>query len=270
MSRNFDSLNGLESLSLPTMDANPTIRATPSYAAILADELAQIERIVGDSIGKLKAVVEEGADAAKSEKAATEQILTALTTDVATLNSQLHHSEQSLQSRNDEVNELTGKLQLLTNQLAHLGQSLQQAKIDAASETQRALADVENAKGKIVALEARVGEAESTLRAKETAISEVEQVSSTRIAQLESQLRDKEVLVADGYRQMGALKSEVSRLKEGVLEMASLVQMHAKTLTDGDATNRAAAVTANHLNPAQTQPIYSQVPDRSTSALFDR
>lgn len=237
MSRNFELLKGLETQPLPTMDANSNIRVMPSSAAILADELAQIERIVGHSIGKLKAVVEEGAAAVRSEKEVAEQTIAALKADGALLTSKLRDAERSLHSRSDEVNDLSAKLQLLTSQVAHLSQSLQQAKSDAASEVQRATADVENAKAKV--------------------------------AQLESRLRDKDALIAESDNQIGELKSEVSRLKDGMLEMASFVTMRAKIITDGNANKRVTAA-PEPVSPTPTQPIYSQVSNGSLSALFDR
>ncbi len=269
MSRNFELLKELESESQPTLDANRDSRAASGYATILTDQLAQIERIVGQSIGKLKAVVDECADAAKSEKEAAEQVVAALKAESATLAGKLRDAEGWLKRRDEEVTDLIANLHLLTDQAAQHSQSLQQVKSDAASAALRARADFENANGKIAELEAKIGETESTLRVKDSAMTEVEQSSRSRIAQLEVQLRDKDLLLAESDRQIDALKSEVSRLKDGMLEMASLVTMRTKIITDGNPTKRAPAA-GETVNPAPAQPSYSQVPELPTSALFDR
>jgi len=214
-------------------------------------------------------VVEEGAVVVKTEQEAAEQTIAALKAEGATLAGKLRDAEQSLQSRRDEVNDLSAKLQLLTNQVAQLGQSLQQAKSDAASEVQRATANVENAKLKIAALETQVGESESIIRVKDTALAEVEQVSRSKIAQLESWLRGKEALIAESASQIGALKAEVSRLKDGMLEMASFVTMRTKIMTDGN-TSKRATTGEESMHAAKSQPIYSQVSILADSALLDR
>ncbi len=191
------------------VDGNPDIRVTSSYAAILADELAQIERIVGDSIGKLKVVVEQGVEVAKTEKETTDQVISALKT------------------------------------------------------------EVESANGKIAALEAKAGEMEAELRLKNAAIAEVEQSARLKLAQIEGQLRAKEAQITDGDRQILTLKSEVERLKEGMLEMASFVTMRTKIIADGNAIPRTRASTEMEMT-APAQPSYAQLSDRPADALFDR
>jgi len=239
MSRNFDCLRGADRQNLPLTNAGSDIGVPSNYAAILADELAQIENIVGHSIGKLKAVVEEGADAARTEKQSCERAIATLENEVTTLNQKRRDMEQLLQSRNVEVSVLSARVDLQREQIAQLEQSLHQVRINAASETQKATIAVE------------------------------------KIAELERQLRDKDALIGENDRQASTLKSEVSRLKVGILEMAASVEKQAQNLTQGEGSEPEASKpglpsTADDPMRLRSQPDYSPVTGNFNSFLFDR
>ncbi len=113
MSRNFDSLRLGQVQNQSADGGNSAIPVTSGYAAILADELAEIERIVGHSIGKLKAVVEQGAEVAKTEREATDQLVAALTGEaesatakLATLEARIQQLETSLRIKDAAIAEV--------------------------------------------------------------------------------------------------------------------------------------------------------------------
>jgi len=234
MSRSFDLLQGAERHNAPATEAGSNLDGTSSTAPVLADELAQIESIIGDSLVKLKAVVEQGAVAARTAKESSERAIAVLETDVGVLKDKLRDTEQSLQSRNDAVKALSTRVALQRAQIVQLEQSLQQVTRAAAHDTERATIAVEKA------------------------------------AALERQLREKDALIAETERHASALKSEVSRLKKGVLEMASSVAMHAKSLIQDNRTERASAMPEDDLIAPRGRPSYPQIPGGSTALLFDR
>lgn len=210
MSRTFDSLNGMDGQSQSASQGDSNVPVTANYAAILADELAQIERIVGHSIGKLKAVVEVGADAAKNERVAREKFIATLQAEVARANE------------------------------------------------------------KIAGLEDRALIAESMLRVKEGAIVQMQQATAARIADLENQLRGKEARSAADQSRIGALESEVARLKDGVVEMAAFMANHAKRLTEGVAPQGKIETPVESFAKAPEQAIFAAMPETYAATLLDR
>ena len=226
MSRSFDLLNSLDTPSFAPAKAEARTGVAPSYASILADELAQIESIVGHTIGKLKAVVEEGADAARSEKESAERTIASLENDLMARAGQLRDVEQSLQSRDREID-------AQRQQIAELEQSLQQARTLAAIESDRAAS------------------------------------ASAKTAQLERLISEQDARVAASDQLAAALQAEVARLKDGILEMVSLVQVQAKSLARG-----CVAITTDgalvDTDLTRSAPLPSAPPRPSSSVLFDR
>lgn len=269
MSRNFDSLNGVEPHGVPGQNNPADVRVAPDCAAILADELAQIEKIVGDSLGKLKSVVIEGADAVRKEKDQAAQTIEALKAEAFSRESRLRETERMLHSRDQEVTDLGLKLQLLAKQIASLQQSLEQTKCDAASAVEGAALEVANAKAKTAALEARVAETEASLRAKEAASTQFEQTASVKIAQLENQLKDKQTLLTDSYQQSVALRSEVTRLKAGIEQIASRFSQQIEALTGNLETGRQPLATAEQ-TAALGEPAIHSPGSAAVAPLLER
>ena len=110
--------------SQSTLDGESDIQVTPSYAAILADELGQVERIVGHSIAKLKAVVEQGAELAKTERESTDQRIAALKSDAESatakltlLEARIHELEASLRIKDAAIAEVEQSARLRIAQM---------------------------------------------------------------------------------------------------------------------------------------------------------
>jgi chromosome segregation ATPase len=262
MSKVFDALNMAMAQTAPTFPFDGKSGITAGFAATLAEELAQIETVIGKSIGKLKAAALDEVNAASAERAQTEQLIEELKTTVRKLQNELQETDRTLQSRHDEIDDLTTKLALLTKQAASLEDSLQQAKADVIIQTQRGEVIAADAKARIVALEARLVEAESTTRAKEALLHQLKQTSQARVAQRDAQLKEKEQLLAERDEQMDALQAEMSRLKDGVREMASFFSKRAEALTDDRSANRHAAPLGEPANPFGAPP-----PPQATSSL---
>lgn len=93
MSKTYEALNLVREQTEPSLNFNPQARGTSSFAALLAEEFAQIERVVGGSLGKLKTAVDERAHMASTEKAQLEQHITKLIAAIAALESKLTEAE---------------------------------------------------------------------------------------------------------------------------------------------------------------------------------
>src|SRR2546425_926840 len=152
----------------------------------LNDAMEEIEKILVDGIGRLKAAVSDDQAVVASEAQHAEQVIEglkanltvleaklretentvhrkdvasqkmeeSLSTEIRDLQSVVKKKEEALESRDSEVNDLKSKIDVLLEQVTHLELTIQQTKGEAASEV------IEGLKTKIAARseERRVGE----------------------------------------------------------------------------------------------------------------
>ena len=154
----------------------------------LNDELEELEKILVDGIGRLKAAVSDNQAVVASEAQRAEQAIENLKANIAVLAARLKETEdtvhrkdvasqkmekslsteirdlqtvvkkkeEALESRDSEVNDLKSKIDVLVEQVTHLELAIQQAKGEAASQAQQADQAIESLKAKIATLEAQL------------------------------------------------------------------------------------------------------------------
>jgi hypothetical protein len=208
--------------------------------------MEELEKILVDGIGRLKAAVREGEAVAAGEAQSTEQAIEILRANIAVLEAKLRETEdtlrqkdvasqrieetlstkirdlqsavqekeEALESRGSELDDLKFKIDGLVKQLTQSELALQQAKGEAASEAQRADNIAESSKAKIFTLEAQLRQAESIVRVKEWALEELDENLTAKIRDLETQLTDRD-------RQITNLNCELKGLTNGIKEKPS-------------------------------------------------
>jgi len=228
-------------------------RLKGSNALTLNDAMEELEKLVVDRLGRLKAAVKEGEAVVADEVQHAEQVAESLNANIAALDAQLKETEDTvrkkdlasqkmeasltakihdlqsemkkkekiLESRDNEVNDLKSKIDVLVMRVTELELAIQQAKTEAASEAERVAHVTEGFRARIAALETQLSQTEERVRGKELTIEELEQNLGAKIQDLENQLRNKEKLLTSRDRRVNDLESQLKFLTGGIKEMSS-------------------------------------------------
>jgi chromosome segregation ATPase len=281
MKRVYESLKGVVQETLqrsketaasePNETANSTAldRLKSSDASTFNDDLEELERIVADRIGRLKAAIKEGEavvsgeaqraaevneglranvaaleikvketeDTIRRKDSANQRMEESLTAKIHDLQSELKTKEEALENQGNKVNDLQSKIEVLTKRATHLESAIEQAKTEAAGAAERVEHLAESSKAKIAALETQLSETEGVVRGKESAIKALEQDFTAKIQELESQVRNKEELLAGRDKEMNDLKSQLKVLTNGIRNMSSFFRQ-----TESLSANEAEAI----------------------------
>ena len=247
----YDSLKETFQRSKATSMAIARLKG--SNALTLNDEMEELEKLVVDRLGRLKAAVKEGEAVVAGEVQHAEQVAESLKANIAALDAQLKETEDTvrkkdlasqkmeatltakihdlqsemkkkekiLESRDNEVNDLKSKIDVLVMRVTELELAIQQAKAEAASEAERVTHVTEGFRARIAAMEAQLSQTEEMVRGKELTIKELEQNLSAKIQDLENQLRNKEKLLTSRDGRVNDLESQLKFLTGGIKEMSS-------------------------------------------------
>jgi chromosome segregation ATPase len=247
MANVYDSLK--ETLQWSKANSMAVARVKGSDASILDNEMEQLEKIVVERLGRLRAAVKEGEAVVAGESQHTEQVIESLRTEIAAQEAQLNAArgkelatqkmeqtltvkihdlqndmkkkEEALESRGKEVSDLKSKIDVLGKQITQLELAIQQAKAETGSEAKRAQQLAESSNAKIATLEAQVRDREAIVRAKESTLKGLEQRLTAKIQALESLVKNKETLLADQDRETKDLNSQLATLTNGIKGMSS-------------------------------------------------
>jgi hypothetical protein len=206
--------------------------------------------------------VQENEDWVAGEAKHAEDIIEALTLDIATLETKLKETEdashkkdvdrqkseeglnakivalendarlrqEAADNRGKEIDDLKAQTDSQLRQIAELQTALQKGTAEAASQAQRAENLTKGLKEKIAGLESQLRDRDGILERKESAMKRLEQSLNAKIGDLESRIVSKDKLVAGRDAEINALKSQLRVLTKGIGEMASLFR-NAEALT---------------------------------------
>ena len=290
MGKVYQSLRGVVQETLHRSKTNSMVfaRVKGSDAASLNNEIEELEKILADRIGRLKAAVRDRQAMVAGEAQYTEQFIEILRANIAVLEAKLKETEDTvcrkdvasqrmeeslsskirdllsavqekegaLESRGSEVNDLKSKIDVLVKQLTQLELAIQQAKGETASHAERADSLTESSKAKINTLEAQLRQAEQIVRAKDWGMKELDQNLTAKIQNLESQVTNKDKLLADRDRQVTDLNSQLKRLTNVTKKMSSFFRQ-AEAL-DIQAQDIGTVVAGKQLKTGEEKPATSQ------------
>jgi chromosome segregation ATPase len=283
-------------------------RLKASDAASLNDAMEELEKILADRIGNMKAAVTEGQAVVADEAKHAEHVIQSLRANIAVLAAKLRETEdtvrrkdvesqkmqetlntkigleESLERRYSEVKDLTSKVDVLEKQVTDLEFAIQQATEQAAREALRADSVSETSQVRIDTLEAQLRNTEEIVARRDAATKALEEDLTAKIHGLESQVRDKETLLAEQIRQLTDLKSELQRLT--IKERSSLsgeagaladsesgravVNEQLKTEEEKPATfDFQNGEVTSHVTDADRQTVSAEVFYRITDGLFE-
>ena len=187
----YDSLK--ETLQRSKTTSMAIARLKGSNALTLNDEMEELEKLVVDRLGRLKAAVKEGEAAVADEVQHAEQVAESLKANIVALDAQLKETEDTVRKKDLASQEMEASL----------------------------TAKILNLQSEMKTKEAQLSQTEEMVRGKELTIKELEQNLSAKIRDLENQLRNKEKLLTSRDRRVNDLESQVKFLTGGIKEMSS-------------------------------------------------
>jgi chromosome segregation ATPase len=223
----------------------------------LNDAMEEIEKILVDGIGRLKAAVSDDQAVVASEAQHAEQVIEGLkanltvleaklretedtvhrkdvasqkreetlSTEIRDLQSVVKKKEEALESRDSEVNDLKSKIDVLVEQVTHLELAIQQAKGEATSAAQHAEQVIERSlRANITVLETKLRETEDAVHRKDVASQKMEETLSTEIRDLQSVVKKKEEALESRDSEVSDLKSKIDVLVEQVTHLELTIQ----------------------------------------------
>lgn len=302
MSNVYESLKG--TLQRGKANSVAVARVKGSDASSLDNEMDQLEKIVVERLGRLRAAVKEGEAIVVSESQHNEQVIESLRTEIAAQQAQLNAArdkelasqkmeqtlnakildlqnevkkkEEALESRGKEISDVKSKMDVLGKQISQSELAIQQAKAETASETKRAQELAESFNAKIAALDAQVKDREAIVRAKDSALKSVEQRLTAKVQALEGLVKNKDTVLTDQDRQIKDLSTQLATLTNGIRGMSSFFKQ-AEVLTQElkrekekpvSAQPKSAEVTSNPADAAR-EPVSPAFFDSMTKELAE-
>ena len=225
----------------------------------LNDAIQEIEKLLVDRIGSLKAAVSDDQAVVAREAQNAGQVIESLKTNIAVLEDKLREiedtlrrkeaasqkmeeslggeihdlqsavkkKEEALETRESEMNVLKSKIDIMTVQVSHLESAIEHAKADAASEAQRAEQVNAGLKTTITALEARLRETEDTIHQKDLASQKLGENLSLEIHDLQSVVKKKDEALEIRESEVADLKSKLNTMVDQVTHL-QLANEHVK------------------------------------------
>ena len=220
--------DAMEELEKIVLDGIGRLKATViDDQAVVASEAQHAEQVIEGlkaNITVLEAKLKETEDTVLRKDVASQKMEESLGTEIRDLQSVVKKKEEALESRDSEVNDLKSKIDDLVGQVTHLELAIQQAKGEAASEAQHAEQVIEGLKANITVLEAKLRETEDAAHRKDIASQKTEESLGTEIRDLQSVVKKKEEALETRDSEVNDLKSKIDDLVGQVTHLELAIQ----------------------------------------------
>ena len=205
----------------------------------LRHEIENLERLVTQRLGKVKAAMQAGEAIVIQESRQAEQLATNLKTDIAMLRANLKEAEEAFATRDlarqkieESLNakiksfhgEITNKEALLVareNEITGYKLKISKTEEEAASNAKCAEDVAQNTLAKVTVLQAKLKATEELANYQESSIQELKNELDAKAQELDSMVKDKQDLLIRRDSEINDLKSQLKRLTTGISEMSS-------------------------------------------------
>jgi chromosome segregation ATPase len=253
-----DAIQELEKL---LVDRIGSLKAAVSDdQAVVAREAQHAEQVIEGlkaNITMLEAKLRETEDTLRRKEAASQKMEENLSGEIRDLQSAVKKKEEALESRESEINVLKSKIDVMTVQVSHLELAIEHAKADAASEAQSAEQVSDGLKSNITALEARLREAEDTIQQKDIASEKLEENLSAEIRDLQNVVKKKEEALESRESEVADLKSRIDTMVDQITHL-ELANGHAKEVASSKAQDAEQVIEGLKMKIATLQAQLSQ------------
>jgi chromosome segregation ATPase len=165
----------------------------------------------------------------------------------------LNTEKETLQSRDQEINDLKSNVDARVKQVTELEAAIKQAKAETAAEADHTAQLTERFNAKVNALEAEIRDTGEIVRGKEATITALEQNLATKIEDFENQLRNNERLLAGRDTEINDRKAKLQVLTGKIQEMSSFLKQ-AEALATIEGQNSTALAASEPLNKMEDKP----------------
>lgn len=255
----------------------------------LNDAIHELEKIINDRIGGLKAAVSDDQAVVAREAQNAEKTIEGLKSNITVLEAKLRETEEALgraevaskkmeeglsgeirdlqnavkkkdealEARESEMNVLKSKIDVMTVQLSHSESAIEHAKADAASEAQRAEQVIDGLRTNIAALEVRLRESEQTIHQKDVAGQKLEENLNVEIRDLQIVVKEKEEALENRESEVTDLKAKLDAMVDQVTHL-QLANGHAKEVAASKAQDAEHVIDGLKMKIATLQAQLSQ------------
>ena len=186
-------------------------------------ETQQIIQTLSEDFAILETKLKDAEETGRRKESVSQKMEESLTAKIHGLQNELNTEKETLQSRDNEINDLKSNVDVLVKQVTELEIGITQAKAEAATEANRTQQLAESSNTKIAALEAQISDIKEVVRGKESTIEGLEQNLTAKTLDFETQLRNRENLLAGRDTEINDLKSKLQVLT-GKLKKSSFLK----------------------------------------------
>jgi chromosome segregation ATPase len=204
----------------------------------VTQEAQQVIQTLSEDFAMLEAKLKDAEEILRIKESASQEMKERLTAEIHALQIELDTGKGTLQSRDNEINDLKSNVDVLVKQVTELEIAIKQAKAEAATEADRTEQLTKTFNTKIAALEAQLSETKEIVGGKETTIKVLEQNFAAKIQELEKQISNKEKLLAGRDAEINDLKAKLQALTGKIKEMSSFLKQAEILATVEEQNNR--------------------------------
>jgi chromosome segregation ATPase len=204
----------------------------------VTQEAQQVIQTLSEDFAMLEAKLKDAEEILRIKESASQEMKERLTAEIHALQIELDTGKGTLQSRDNEINDLKSNVDVLVKQVTELEIAIKQAKAEAATEADRTEQLTKTFNTKIAALEAQLSETKEIVGGKETTIKVLEQNFAAKIQELEKQISNKEKLLAGRDAEINDLKAKLQALTGKIKEMSSFLKQAEILATVAEQNNR--------------------------------
>jgi chromosome segregation ATPase len=221
-------------------------------------ETQQVIQTLSEDFAVLETRLKDAEETVRRKESVSQKMEERLSAEIRALQNELNTERQTLQSRDQEINDLKSNVDARVKQVTELEAAIKQANAETASEADRSAQLTERFNAKITALEAEIRDTREIVRSKETTITALEQNLAAKIQDFENKLRNKERLLADRDTEIKDLKTKLQVLTGKIQEMSSFLRQAEALATIGEQSSSAVAA-SEPLNGANEKSAASSV-----------
>ena len=134
----------------------------------------------------LETKLRDAEETARKKESVSQKMEESLTAKIHALQNVLNTEKETLRSRDNEINDLKSNVDVLVKQVTELEIAIKQAKAEAAAEANRTEQLAESSNTKIAALETQIRDIKEIVRSKESTIKALEENLTAKILDFET------------------------------------------------------------------------------------
>src|SRR4029453_12350935 len=137
-------------------------------------ETQQVIQTLSEDFAMMETKLKDAGETVRSRESVSQKMEESLNAKIHGLQNELNTEKQTLQSRDNEINDLKSNVDVLVKQVTELEVGITQAKAEAAAEANRTQQLAESSNTKIAALETQIRDIKENVRSKESTIKALE------------------------------------------------------------------------------------------------